>query len=113
MILIIGGYAQGKAEYVREKYGVSSEYIIYLNRWVKERMQMFEDAAKLFDETEEKEKNEHREYILIAEEIGNGIVPVDPYERELREKTGRVQIEAAKRAKEVIRIICGIGQKIK
>ena len=51
--------------------------------------------------------------IVIADEIGNGIVPLDAFEREYREQTGRAEILLAKKADEVIRIICGIGQKIK
>ena len=51
--------------------------------------------------------------ILISDEIGNGIVPMDPHEREYREQSGRVLIELAGRADEVVRVVCGIGQKIK
>lgn len=51
--------------------------------------------------------------IVIADEIGNGIVPLDAFEREYREQTGRAEILLAKKADEVIRVICGIGQKIK
>ena len=50
---------------------------------------------------------------MISDEIGNGIVPMDAFEREYREQTGRILIELAKEAEEVIRVICGIGQKIK
>ncbi len=49
--------------------------------------------------------------ILISDEIGNGIVPMDAFEREYREQTGRILIELAKEAEEVTRVICGIGQK--
>ena len=51
--------------------------------------------------------------IIICDEIGNGIVPIDPFEREYRERTGRILVQLAMRAEEVERIICGIGQKIK
>lgn len=57
------------------------------------------------------EKN--KDTIVIADEIGNGIVPFDAFEREYREQTGRAEILLAKKADEVVRIICGIGQKIK
>lgn len=51
--------------------------------------------------------------IIISDEIGNGIVPVDAFEREYRERTGRLLVELAGAAEEVVRVICGIGQKIK
>ena len=57
--------------------------------------------------------HEKRDCIVICDEIGNGIVPIDPLEREYRERTGRILIEIAKQADEVVRVICGIGQKIK
>ena len=56
---------------------------------------------------------ENKDTIVIADEIGNGIVPLDAFEREYREQTGRAEILLAKKADEVVRVICGIGQKIK
>ena len=51
--------------------------------------------------------------IVIAFEFGNVLVSVDDFEREYREQTGRAEILLAKKADEVVRVICGIGQKIK
>ncbi|MDE6740428.1 MAG: bifunctional adenosylcobinamide kinase/adenosylcobinamide-phosphate guanylyltransferase, partial [Lachnospiraceae bacterium] len=45
--------------------------------------------------------------------IGNGIVSVDPAEREYRERMGRILIRLADMAEGVERVICGIGQTIK
>lgn len=56
---------------------------------------------------------ENKDTIVIADEIGNGIVPLDAFERAYREQTGRAEILLAKKADEVVRVICGIGQKIK
>lgn len=51
--------------------------------------------------------------IIICDEIGNGIVPIEPFEREYRERVGRILVQLAKRAEGVERVICGIGQRIK
>ena len=51
--------------------------------------------------------------VIISDEISNGIVPIEAFEREYRERTGRILVELAKKAEEVERVICGIGQKIK
>lgn len=51
--------------------------------------------------------------IIISDEIGNGIVPIDENERIYREETGRLLIKIAKKAKTVERILMGIGMKIK
>ena len=53
------------------------------------------------------------ECAIICDEIGNGIVPGDRFEREYRERTGRILIDLAARAERVERVICGIGQRIK
>lgn len=57
---------------------------------------------------------EHSENaIVIADEIGNGIVPMEKEARLLREVLGRVMIELAKQADSVERVVCQIPQKIK
>jgi len=61
----------------------------------------------------EKYVEKHRDIVIISDEIGNGIVPVDVLEREYRERTGRILVRLAFGADEVVRVICGIGQKIK
>ena len=56
---------------------------------------------------------EHPDCILICDEIGNGIVPMEAEERTYRECTGRILEGLAAQADEVVRVVCGIGQKIK
>lgn len=51
--------------------------------------------------------------ILVTDEIGYGIVPIDGFERRYREETGRICCLAAKEAAQVWRVCCGIGQRIK
>lgn len=55
----------------------------------------------------------YRDCIIICDEVGNGIVPASPAEREYRERVGRILITLAQKAEEVERVICGIGQKLK
>ncbi len=110
MQLYIGGYAQGKYEYVSEKLkGQNVEIVDNLHLWVK----------KLIDEGKPAEKivleyyKEHKDCVFICDEIGNGIVPMNEKEREYRERVGRLLIELAKEADVVERVMCGIGQRIK
>lgn len=127
MKLIIGGYAQGKLQYVQSKYDLENVVVLdgtlpkhdlilgktvimhHFHNWVKKCM--------LDGGNPEKESlafvEAYPECIIISDEIGNGIVPIDAFEREYRERTGRILIELAKRACEVERVICGLGQKIK
>ena len=51
--------------------------------------------------------------ILIGEEVGSGIVPMDAYQRRWREETGRIYCMLAEQAVQVWRVTGSIGQKIK
>ena len=57
-------------------------------------------------------KNENIQ-LLISDEIGYGLVPIDDFEREYREFHGRVMTELAEKADCVERVVCGIPQRIK
>ena len=127
MKLIIGGYAQGKLDYVLSKYHLTENavwdgalprnaalqdkpiIVNHFHQWVKQRILdggcPEEEMISFLDDYEN--------CIIICDEIGNGIVLIDKFEREYRERVGRILIELAKRAEEVERVLCGIGQKIK
>lgn len=127
MKLIIGGYAQGKLNYVLKRYRLE-DYIVFdgglpadiedhgkimilnhFHHWVKERIRNGGSP-----ETEIAALTERfPDCIIVSDEIGNGIVPIDRTERDYRERTGRLLVELAGQADEVVRVICGIGQKIK
>ena len=52
-------------------------------------------------------KHENPDIILISNEIGYGIVPLDRFERDWREKTGRICCLAAQESRAVIRVLAG------
>lgn len=56
---------------------------------------------------------ERNDIIIISDQVGGGVIPVDEYERQWRELTGRIMCRLAAGADHVERIICGIGQVIK
>ena len=140
MELYIGGFAQGKLEYVKcrcnenqktenffvkvidcadahyKKMLLETECDIlilnHLHLWVRD----------LLDEGMEEEKiqttilswiKSNPDAIVICDELGNGIVPIKRQERVWREQTGRLMIELAKQAERVERILCGLGQRLK
>ena len=127
MKLIIGGYSQGKLNYVLQKQssddcvvwdgippcdkeGQDKTVIInHFHNWVKERMMHGGYPEKEIIAFLQK----YPESIIISDEIGNGIVPINGFEREYRERTGRILVGLANQAEEVVRVLCGIGQKIK
>ena len=131
MILIIGGFAQGKLHYVEQNYmhrkdgrempvldgtlelpaepGAGQVIVNHLHRYIREKLRQGMDP----EETIEDFLKKHPDCILICDEIGNGIVPMEAEERIYRERTGRILEGLAAQADEVVRVVCGIGQKIK
>lgn len=51
--------------------------------------------------------------IIVCDEVGCGVIPIDKNDRAYREAVGRCMCMAASKADKVVRIICGIGQVIK
>ena len=50
---------------------------------------------------------------VTASEVGGGVVPLDPDEREARERAGRLACLLAERADTVVRVFCGIPRLLK
>lgn len=107
MILVIGGYAAGKRQYVRETLGYADDQM---------SNQITDDAPVFYGlETQPNTALEqllHKE-VVICDEIGCGLVPMEKDERQRRERVGRLCTALAKEATQVIRVVCGIGQTIK
>ena len=153
MELYIGGFAQGKLEYVQNKKAeeatsiamvidcAQSDYqktlqsidnkiknenadvnnianvndiviINHLHLWVKDLLREGMEESEV-QSTILSWVATHPNTILICDELGNGIVPLEKMERIWREQTGRLMIELAGQAERVERILCGLGQRLK
>ena len=132
MIFVIGGYSQGKLDYVKNRF-ISEEINIIDAAIIDPKAEILEskpvgkiiinnlnsfiaditDKGKSPEDEIKKMINDYPDAVIISDEVGNGIVPIDKNERLIREKIGRVQCLLAEEAEEVIRVICGIGQRIK
>ena len=51
--------------------------------------------------------------LVLCREVGSGVIPMDPQEREWREATGRLCCALAERADAVVRVVCGIPTVLK
>lgn len=115
-VLVIGGRAQGKTEYVRKNWALSEEeigqeigaqkVIVHLERLVRRdggQAVLAKITARLAE----------GDCIVCCDEVGMGIVPTDRKEREFRDETGRVLCALAQRADRVVRVFAGIGQVIR
>ena len=50
--------------------------------------------------------------VIVTQEIGYGLVPIDAFERRYRELTGRICTVLAANSDQVDRVVCGIGVTI-
>ena len=56
---------------------------------------------------------ENPDLIIVTDEVGYGIVPMDAKDREWREACGRVCTKLAVHAAQVVRVCCGIGTRLR
>lgn len=130
MDLYIGGKAQGKLALAQDRYknallctgeAPSEEITCEIGQpliwdqfhvFMKKALADGKEPAKIWEEVLEI-LNRFPNLIVISDEIGNGIVPMDPMERRYREETGRILCKLAAQANTVERVFAGIPQKIK
>jgi adenosylcobinamide kinase/adenosylcobinamide-phosphate guanylyltransferase len=119
MVLIIGGRAQGKLEYAKNKFGVT-EYsdgcfsglpAVY-NLQDAVRTLLNANQSDIFAVADEYIAK-YPDAVIICDEVGCGVVPVDKGDRIWREAVGRLCCYLAERADSVHRVFCGIGTVIK
>lgn len=65
------------------------------------------------EETIQEVLAENPDVIIIVNELGCGVIPMEAFERRYRELVGRICCELAKEAREVHRVVCGIGTVLK
>ena len=107
MIFVTGPMFAGKREYIQNALGLSQDAFAAQAVWDVERL-----AAQTADlEALADELTMHK--IVIASEIGGGIVPIDPAERKAREAAGRLSCLLSQRAETVVRVVCGLPQVLK
>lgn len=127
MILIIGGSCQNKKEYAMQKYAVQVDEIIdlkidtcldiqpnvkiidNLQDSVKDALLKNEFSLTIFDHILIRSPD----IILLCDEVGSGIVPIDAFDREYRDAVGALCCYLAKKACSVHRVVCGLGMVIK
>ena len=56
---------------------------------------------------------EHPDAVVVANEVGAGVVPMAAEDRAFREAVGRALCVIAQQAESVTRCVCGIGVRIK
>ena len=134
MIMITGGAFAGKLEFARAHFGLNEDEIVdgtdcapedvftakcivHYERLIRRLMEMdgqsgLGEAADPLAFTD-RLLCENPDAIVIMDEIGSGIIPLEKNERLWREQTGRAGCRIAGYADTVIRLCCGIPEVIK
>ena len=107
MIFVTGPLWAGKQRYICGAMGLSPDE--FARRAVRDVQDLAADAPDLTALADSLARHE----IVIATEVGGGVVPVDPEERAAREAAGRLSCLLAARADTVVRVCCGLPQVLK
>ena len=106
MIFVTGPLFAGKRETIRGLLGLSEAEFAACAVWDVQEHALEAGPAVLAEELSARR-------VVIATELGGGVVPVDPLERRKREAAGRLACELARRADTVIRVCCGLPELLK
>lgn len=120
MMLYIGGAGSGQAELAARETGrtpvfCTAEEALHAPA-IDEFHLLLRDILRADGSPEDFSRRllaENPDAVVVCDEIGLGIVPLDPFERRWRERTGRALCILAAGARRVTRVYCGIGQVIK
>ena len=108
MKLYIGGAYQGQEELAASE-NPGAEIINEFHEKVREAILKGEDP-RMFAHGVCLEKPDA---VIVSNEVGAGIVPMEASERAFREAVGRALCVIAQASDEVTRVVCGIGVRIK
>ncbi len=117
MILVIGGAGQGKLAAALRNTGYAQTDVTHTPGADFPVLDGLQDAVRAA--LAEGKTKEHiltalaRHAVVVCDEVGCGVVPMEPFEREWRETVGRICCELAKNADVVARVFCGIPMVIK
>ena len=120
MKLYIGGCHQGKTAYVLAQTGLrpvsctpeealSAPAINQFHQLCRSILEQGGDLNAYVDAL----LTRNPDAAVVSDEIGLGVVPLDPFERRWREETGRALCRLASASERVERIVCGIGVRLK
>lgn len=124
MEMIIGGAYQGKTNYAKEQYPnlnwVSGELaseselmkaqgVLDFQEYIRRELKEGRDVSDLAERIIAGDPK----LVIVSQEVGYGVVPVDAFDRKYREAVGRVCTKLAAYSSRVTRVVCGIGTVIK
>ena len=109
MKLYIGGAYQGQDEWARKENPGAEYYFDFHETIRKEALVSGQDPREFARQF----CQDHPDAVIIANEVGAGVVPMQAEDRAFREAVGRALCIIAQNACQVTRCVCGIGVRIK
>ena len=120
MRMYIGGAYQGKLSYAKQQNpdikwrdGASCTLEELLEAQGVYRFQEFIRKHMEIEDLAEQLIQENPRLVIVTDEIGYGLVPVEEEARNFRERTGRICTKLAAHCERVERIVCGISTRIR
>lgn len=124
MQIYVGGMYQGKLAYVLQhteslsvtdgavctvEEALSAQILHHFHLFVRRLMEKHLPVSTFVDRL----CSENPDCIVICDEVGCGVVPTHAFERRYRETVGRCCCRIAAKSDTVVRVTCGVGQRIK
>lgn len=120
MILLIGGRAAGKKAHALSQFGQEAQVcspeqalqapcIDQLQLLIRQLLDEGRDVMAFVEELIQK----NPEALVLCDEVGQGIVPLHQADRAWREAVGRACTRLAAASDQVIRLVCGLPQRLK
>ena len=124
MEMIIGGAFQGKSTLAKQNYpeiswvnGAEADWeslshaggVFGFHEYIRKEMKAGKDLSSLAEDL----IRVNPDVILVSDEVGYGVVPIDVFDRAYREAVGRICTKLAGYSHRVTRVVCGIGTVIK
>ncbi len=113
MVFITGPLFAGKRSYAKEALGLGDE--AFSTDFPTDCPEVIEaqELARGCKDLEALADGLAKKQAVICTEVGGGVVPIDPDERQFRERAGRLAVLLAQRAGRVVRVWCGLPQWLK
>ena len=109
MVLILGGAGAGKKEYARSLGFSDADFTTD----VSDGKPVLYDLDTIVRGADVPLDALLQKKLILCREVGSGVIPMDPKEREWREAVGRLCCALAKEATAVVRVVAGIPVALK
>lgn len=113
MTLVVGGVASGKRSYAQSLGYSPAEMSASPEDDKPVLYDLQEFAAGIQEITPELLEALCRKQVILCNEVGSGVIPLDRRERDARVLTGALCVHLAQRAERVVRLVCGIPTVLK